>query len=37
VVEQELKLWEKEQYDDLRLERELEALTLREATIAVER
>jgi hypothetical protein len=37
VVEQELKLWEKEQYDDLRLERELEALTLREATIAAER
>jgi hypothetical protein len=37
VVEQELKLWEKEQYDDLRLEHELEALTLREATIAAER
>jgi hypothetical protein len=36
VVEQELKLQEKEEQGDLRLERELEALASREATIAVE-
>jgi hypothetical protein len=36
VAEQELKLWEKEEQGDLSLERELEALTSREATIAVE-
>jgi hypothetical protein len=36
VVEQELKLWEKEEEGDLRLEFELEALASREATVAAE-
>jgi hypothetical protein len=44
VAEQELKLWEREEHDDLRLERGLETLMSREsdlnnrkATLAVER
>jgi hypothetical protein len=37
VAEQELKLWEKEEQGDVRLERELEVLASCEAIIAVER